>query len=97
MDARKIYAAGGAEGLLMPDRQFLSCLLTCPQCKARGALTWEKAAGEHDIYSNLVCVSGDFHIEAGRTSSVSKTVVCTQCDESYGSLQPTGKLPTGVQ
>ncbi|HVO95389.1 MAG TPA: hypothetical protein VMT22_21210, partial [Terriglobales bacterium] len=81
----------------MPDRQFLSCLLTCPQCKARGALTWENAAGERDSYSNLVRVSGGFHIETGRTSAADQTIVCTQCDEIYGPLPPTGKLPTGAR
>jgi uncharacterized protein YbaR (Trm112 family) len=90
----KIYAASGAEGLHMSANQFLSSLLTCPQCKARGALTWEKAKGDLDEYSSLVRISGGFHIEEERTTAISKTIVCTQCDEIYGPLPRAGKLPT---
>jgi uncharacterized protein YbaR (Trm112 family) len=94
---KKSVQPGDAERLLVPASQFLNCLLTCPECKARGAMTWERDAGDRDSYSSLVRLSGGFHIEEGRTSPVSKTIVCTQCDEIYGPLPSAGKLPTGAQ
>lgn len=68
----------------MPPNQYLSTLLRCPHCKARGALTWEKGPEESDGYSALAQISGDFHVETGRIGRDSKLIVCTKCDEIYG-------------
>jgi hypothetical protein len=34
----------------------------------------------------LVKVSGDFHVETGRTVPDSKVIVCSLCDQIYGIL-----------
>lgn len=84
----------------MPPNQFpnrfLSSLLRCPNCRAPGALTWEKGVQDVDDYSILVRVSGAFHIETGRISADSKMLVCTKCDEIYGPLPATGNVPSGA-
>jgi len=77
----------------MPPNQFLSSLLRCPHCEARGALTWEKGPQESDGYSTLARVSGDFHVETGRITPDSKLIVCSKCDEIYGPVPASGSPP----
>ena len=84
----------------MPPNQFpnrfLSSLLRCPHCHARGALTWEKGPQDIGDYSILVRASGAFHIETGRLSVDSKMIICTLCKEIYGPLPATGNVPSGA-
>ena len=76
----------------MASNQFLSSMLRCPNCKARGALTWEKGPEDSDGYSTLTRVSGEFHVETGRITPESRLLVCTQCDEIYGPVPTSGNM-----
>lgn len=65
--------------------RYENLLLKCLNCGARGVITLE-AAEEGRVRRTLVGVGGDFHMEVGRTTPDSKTIICTQCDEIYGVL-----------
>jgi len=72
----------------MAANRYESSLLRCLHCSARGAITWAAAHG--DVARTLVRVSGSFHIETGRTTPGSATIVCSLCDEIHGAL-PSGR------
>ena len=67
-------------------------LLKCLNCEASGVLNWQEGSDQTSSRRTLVSVTGDFHIETGRTVPNSRVLVCTQCDEIYGAL-PIGRLP----
>jgi hypothetical protein len=69
----------------MPSNGYQSSLLKCLNCNARGAASWEQRHDEASPMA-LVKVSGDFHVETGRTVPDSKAVVCSLCDQIYGIL-----------
>jgi hypothetical protein len=68
-----------------PTNRYESSLLKCRNCNARGALT----LGQTDA-PRYVCISGDFHLETGRSAPDSSTIVCNQCDEVWGDI-PAGE------
>jgi hypothetical protein len=68
----------------MPPSRYQSSLLKCPNCSARGAASWEQRHDEEASPLALVKVSGDFHVETGRTVPDSKVIVCSLCDQIYG-------------
>jgi hypothetical protein len=67
--------------LHMPANRYQSSLLKCSNCSARGAATWEQKHDDKGSHLALVKVSGEFHIEKGRTVPDNDVIVCNQCDE----------------
>jgi len=67
----------------MNDRHQ-SSTLKCRHCDALGTMTWEQADAE--FRRTLVGISGEFHIETGRTTPDGKVIVCNQCDEILEAL-----------
>ena len=67
-----------------------SKLLTCPHCKAFGAVTWQP--GENG--AKIVAMHGGFHWEDRRTKSRNPVIVCTGCDtiQNVDGLRPSIKL-----
>lgn len=63
--------------------RYQTSLLKCSGCKALGAITWDMIG---EAPKKLVSISGDFHIEAGRTAAGNRLIVCTLCDEIHREL-----------
>lgn len=70
--------------------QAESSLLKCLNCGARGTLHWQEGGAHAGTRRTLAKVSGEFHIESGRTVPDSRLLVCGRCDEIYGVL-PAGR------
>ena len=65
----------------MTSGEEKTSLLTCRNCNASGVLTLQShAAGP----GTFVAIAGSFHVETGRTTPVSRVIVCTKCDEIHG-------------
>lgn len=67
------------------SNRYQSSLLKCANCKALGAITWETSA-QANAPQRLVKISGEFHIETGRTVPDCRLIVCTLCDEVCDAL-----------
>src|SRR5271156_1356496 len=73
----------------MPPNRYQSSLLACPNCTARGAATWDQSCDNTETRRTLIQVSGDFHVETGRTIPDSKVIVCNLRDQ----ILPTTESP----
>ena len=66
----------------MSANRYQSTLLRCSHCNARGAVTWEFS--QDGMRRDLIRISGDFHVESGRTVPDLRVIVCNQCDQIHG-------------
>lgn len=65
------------------DRADPTLLLTCPNCGARGNVTWKEAGAQRRRWSDrdAVTISDGFHLASDRTSSGDTVIVCNVCDQ----------------
>lgn len=56
--------------------------IRCVHCDAPGELVWEENTfpGPKGLQHQLISVSGEFHVETGRTRSHDRLIVCNICD-----------------